>query len=166
MVQFGRKRTALITLACVFAFISGWKCVSQSVHNDTFTITISLHALTIPAGEIPVIEEITENKTNHLVYAGWGEGGPLVELINSKGEDISLHVLGNERNDSDNYLRPVAKRLEPGYHNRGLWPVHMEQGYLAPGVYKLRIHRLDIKDGDTKSRAEVYSNTVTFTVVP
>jgi hypothetical protein len=117
-------------------------------------------------GEVPIIDEITDNKTNHLVYAGWGDGGAIVELINSKGEDISAHVLGNERKDTDSYLRPAVERLEPGYHNRGMWHIRVEQGYLGPGAYKLRIHRLGFKDGYFKSRAEVYSNAVTLTVVP
>jgi hypothetical protein len=166
MVQFGRKTTALMILVCVAAFVSGWGCIAQSAPNDTFTITVSLPAPTTHVGEIPVIEEITENKTNHLVYAGWADGGPVVELINNKGEDISLHVVGNERKDTDIYLRPPEKKLELGYHNRGLWHLRTEQGYLGPRVYKLRIHRLDFKNGDIKSRAEVYSNTVTLTVVP
>jgi hypothetical protein len=166
MVRSGRRRIALMTLVCVSAFVSGWRSNAQSAPEDTFTISISLQAPTIHVGEVPVVEEITENNTNHFVYAGWGEGGPLVELINNKGEDISLHVLGNERKDTGIYLRPTTKRLEPGYHNRGPWHIRMEQGYLIPGVYKLRIHRLDFKNGDIRSSAEIYSNTVTLTVVP
>jgi len=157
---------AMSILFYAFAFISGWRNNAQSAPDDTFTITISLVKPTIHVGEVPVIDEITENKTSRLVYAGWGEGGSVVELINSRGEDISLHVIGNERKDTDNYLRPPAKRLEPGYHNRGLWHIRTEQGYLVPGVYKLRIHRLAFINGDIKSSVEIYSNTVTLTVVP
>jgi hypothetical protein len=166
MKIFNRRRfQPQIFLATIFLFF-GWFAIAQQTPADTFTVTISLSAPTIHVGEVPVIEEITENKTNHLVYAGWGEGGPLVELINEKGEDISLHVLGNERKDTDNYLRPPVKRLEPGYHNRGLWHIRTEQGSLAPGIYKLRIHRLAVINGDIKSRVEVYSNAVTLNVVP
>jgi len=167
MVQSGRRRIALMTLVCAFAFVSGGESNAQSVPNDTFTITITLQAPTIHIGELPAIKEITENKTSHLVYAGLGEGGPVVELINNKGEDISLHVLGNERKDTDSYLRPPLERLEPGYHNRGrLWHIRTEQGYLVPGIYKVRIHRLAFINGDIESRVEVYSNTVALTVVP
>jgi hypothetical protein len=92
MVRSDRRTTALMTLVCFCVFVSGWRSNAQSVSNDTFAITISLQAATIHIGELPAIKEITENKTNHLVYAGLGEGGPVVELINNKGEDISLHV--------------------------------------------------------------------------
>ena len=146
--------------------LSGWMAAAQQEPPTTFQVSITMPVPTIHVGEVPAIEEITENKTDHLVYAGWGEGGPVVELINSKGEDISLHVLGNQRKDADNYLRPPAKRLEPGYRSRGLWHIRKEQGYLVAGVYKLRIHRLDFKNGDIKASAEVYSNTVTLNVVP
>jgi len=125
-----------------------------------------LETPTIHVGEVPVITETTENKANHLVYAGWAEGGPLIELVNNKGENISLHVLGNARKDTDIYLRPPEKKFEPGYHNRGPWRIRMEPGYLVPGEYKLRTHRLDFKNGDIKAGTEVYSNTVTLTVVP
>jgi hypothetical protein len=155
-----------MTLVCVFVFVFGWSSNAQSFPNDTFAITISLGTSTIHAGELPVITEITENKTNHLVYAGWGEGGPVVELINSQGEDISLHILGNERKDTDSYLRPTAERLKPGYYNRNQWRIRTEQGYLVPGIYRLRIHRLTFINGDVNSRAEVYSNPVTLTVNP
>ena len=166
MLQSRRRRIALMTSICVFAFVSGWRSNAQSASTDTFTITITLLTPTTHVGEIPVIKEITENKTNHLVYAGLGEGGPVVELINNNGEDISSHVLGNERKDTDSYLRPSTESLEPGYHNRGLWHMRTEKGYLASGIYKLRIHRLAFINGDIKSRVEIYSNTVTLTVVP
>jgi len=166
MMIFNRRRFQPHIVLATILLSFGWIAIAQQTPSDTFTMTISLPAPTIHVGEIPVIDEITENKTNRLVYAGWGEGGPLVELINSKGEDVSLHVLGNERKDTDNYLRPPVERLQPGYHNRGLWHIRTEQGYLVPGVYKLRIHRLAIINGDIKSRVEVYSNTVTLTVVP
>ena len=64
---------------------------AQQEPPTTFQVSITMPVPTIHVGEVPAIEEITENKTDHLVYAGWGEGGPVVELINSKGEDISLH---------------------------------------------------------------------------
>lgn len=166
MVQSVRRRIGLMTLVCALVFVSGWRSNAQSVPNDTFTITISLVAPTIHVGEVPAVDEITDNKTSHLVYAGWSEGGPVVELINSKGEDVSLHILGNERKETDNYLRPPAKRLEPGYHKKGLWHISAEQGYLAPGIYKVRIHRVAFINGDIESRVEVYSNAVTLTVVP
>jgi hypothetical protein len=166
MAQTAQRRMALMAVVCGFAIVSGWSSDAQSVPNDTFTITISLLAPTIHVGEVPVIEDITENKTNHLVYAGWADGGPVVELIDEKGEDISLHVLGNERNDNDIYLRPPIERLEPGYHNRGPWSIRTELGPMTPGIYKLRIHRLGFKNGDIKAGAEVYSNTLTLTVIP
>jgi len=167
--EAGRVKTVglgMNILFCAFAFISGWRSNAQSSPNGIFTITITLQTPTVHVGESPTVREITENKTDHTVYAGLSEGGPIVELINSRGEDISLHVIGNERKDTDNYLRPPAKRLEPGYHNRGLWHIRTEQAYLVPGVYKLRIHRLAFINGDVKSSVEVYSNTVTLTVVP
>ena len=147
-------------------FVMAWMVEHSRSRRRHFKSLSPCQYQQIYVGEVPAIEEITENKTDHLVYAGWGEGGPVVELINSKGEDISLHVLGNERRDTDNYLRPPVKKLEPGYHIRGLWHIRAEQGYLAAGVYKLRIHRLDFKNGDIKAGAEVYSNTVTLNVVP
>jgi len=167
-MQSGHTRIALMTVVCILALVSGWGSNAQSGPDDTFTITISLPAPTIHAGGIPVIEAITENKTNHIAYAGWAEGSPLVELINDKGEDISSHILGNKREDTGIYLRPPVDKLEPGYHNRGLWHIRTDPGLLAPGVYKLRIHRLDFKfeNDHIKSSAVVYSNTVTLTVIP
>jgi hypothetical protein len=166
-VRSDRRVLAVTTLISALAIMSGWRSNAQSLPSGTFTITISLIATTIHAGEIPVVEEITDNKTTHPVYAGWCEGGPLLDLITDKGEDISLHIIGNKRTeDTDCMLRPPEMKLESGYHNRGLWHIRTEQGYLVPGVYKLRIHRLDFREGDIKSGTEVYSNTVTLTVVP
>ena len=105
-----------------------------------------------------------KNPTDHRVVAGAGSrGGEIVELINDKGVDIGLHVMGNGTKQSEPDLigGPTSQRLEPGYHSHGIWPLHPEPGYLTPGLYKLRVHRLDVKSG-----AEVYSNTVTLTVVP
>jgi hypothetical protein len=166
MAQPSRRTAVLMTLVFVFAIVFTFKGNAQNTLDDTFTIKISLVKPTVHAGEVPVLEEITENKTNHVVYAGWAEGGRLVEIINEKGEDISLHILGNERKDTGIYLRPSAESLEPGYHQQSRLPVRTGQEVLAPGVYKLRIHRLDFKIGDAKSRTEIYSNSVTLTVVP
>jgi hypothetical protein len=107
---------------------------------------------------------ITSNPTDHIVYAGQGRGGgPEVELLNDKGEDIGVHAVGgvSKRPDSGVVLGPWREAIGPGTHTRDIWPLKPEPGYLAPGVYKLRIHRRDVKLG-----TEVYSNAVTLTVIP
>ena len=107
---------------------------------------------------------ITKNPTDHIVVTGAGDrGGERVELINDKGEDIGPHVMGNgtKQPEPDMTGGRTSQELEPGAHTRVVWPLHPEPGYLTTGVYKLRVHKLDVKSG-----AEVYSNTVTLTVVP
>lgn len=157
-LRFGRQ----VALASAFSLL-GWSATAQTT-SGTFVIKISLSAPTIHVGEGPVITMITSNPTDHIVYAGQGRGGgPEVELLNDKGEDIGVHAVGgvSKRPDSGFVLGINHDAMGPGTHTRAIWPLKPEPGYLVPGVYKLRIHRRDVKAG-----ADVYSNTVTLTVVP
>jgi hypothetical protein len=107
---------------------------------------------------------ITSNPTDHIVYAGQGrKGGPEVELLNSKGEDIGVHSMGgvSKHPESGFVLGINRDAMGPGTHTRDIWHLKPEPGYLLPGVYTLRVHRRDV-GADT----EVYSNAVTLTVIP
>jgi hypothetical protein len=161
---FNRWRfvTHLALAAILLSF--RWMVAAQQTHPETFVITISLSAPTIHVGEGPVITMITSNPTDHVVYAGQGRGGgPDVELMNDKGEDIGVHAMGGVRTnlDSEAVMGPFSEAIGPGRHTRDIWPLKPEPGYLVPGVYKLRIHRRDAKAG-----TDVYSNAVTFNVIP
>jgi hypothetical protein len=143
--------------------LSGWTAAAQQASAETFVITISLSSTTIHVGEGPVITMITSNPTDHIVYAGQGlEGGPAVELLNEKGEDIGVHAVGgmSKHPDSGFVLGINNDAMGPRTHTRAVWPLKPEPGYLAPGVYRLRVHRRDVKLG-----IEVYSNALTLTVV-
>jgi hypothetical protein len=156
-----------LTLATVFSAIAmmhGLAGNAQSTPSDTFVMTISLANTKIHIGEVPVMTLVIRNPTDHRVVAGAGRrGGAIVELISDKGIDIGLHVMGNgtKQPDSDFIGGPTSQTIAPGARTRDVWPLHPEPGYLTYGVYKLRVHRLDVKSG-----TQVYSNTVTLTVVP
>ena len=156
-----------LTLATVFSAISmmpGLAGNAQSAPSDTFVMSISLSSPKIHVGEVPVITLTTKNPTDHKVVAGAGRrGGATVELISDKNVDIGLHVMGNgtEQPAPDFIGGRISQTIAPGAHTRDVWPLHPEPGYLTSGAYKLRIHRLDVKSG-----TEVYSNTLTLTVVP
>jgi len=156
-----------LTLAAVFSAISmmpGLAGNAQSVPSDTFVMTISLSSPTIHIGEVPVMTLITKNPTDHKVVAGAGRrGAATVGLISDKNVDIGLHVMGNgtKQPAPDSIGGPISQTIAPGAHTRDVWPLHPEPGYLTSGVYKLRVHRLDVKSG-----TQVYSNTRTLTVVP
>src|SRR6266568_2293136 len=148
------KRIAVASVCALF----GWTVPAQPSTPGTFVITISLSAPTIHVGEGPVITMITSNPTDHIVFAGQGRGGgPEVELLNDKGEDLGVHAVGgvSKHPDSGFVLGINRDAMGPGTHMRALWPLKPEPGYLVPGVYKLRIHRRDVKTG-----TDVYSNAV------
>lgn len=154
-------------LATALVLVVGRISNAQVESSETFTMTISLSSPTVHVGEVPVMQLIIRNPTNRSIVAGKGDhGGEIVELVNDRGVDIGLHVMGNGTKrpaSHESHFDGGAKseNLEPGYYGRGIWPLHPEPGYLTPGVYKLRVHRNDITDG-----SEVYSNTVTLTVIP
>jgi len=163
-MKINRRRFGLLRSMVLVCALLGWFAAAQPSTSGTFVIKISLSAPTIHAGEGPVITMITSNPTDHIVYAGQGRGGgPEVELLNDKGEDIGVHAVGgvSKHPDSGFVLGINHDAMGPGTHTRAIWPLKPEPGYLVPGVYKLRIHRCDVKAG-----ADVYSNTITLTVVP
>jgi hypothetical protein len=87
-LRFGRQVAQAFALS-----LWGWAATAQTA-SGTFVIKISLSAPTIHVGEGPVITMITSNPTDHIVYAGQGGGGgPEVELLNDKGEDLGVHAV-------------------------------------------------------------------------
>jgi len=130
-------------------------------------LTASLPKPTMHEGDDLLVDVITSNPTDHIVYAGSGYGaGVAIELLNDKGKNVGPHAMG--RSSSDNAEEePVAVLhnsrvgLRPNSKQEFTWHFRPEVGYLVPGIYKLRAHRLDIK-----SHTQVYSNTVVLTVIP
>jgi hypothetical protein len=132
----------------------------------TFELTASLPKSTIHLGEDLVVEVITSNPTDHIVYAVNGGAGSVdMELLNDKGEDIGQHAMGNaagvKGRDSGVVLYSRTLSLRPGTKQDLTWRFKPEPGYLVPGVYRLRVHRRD-----ARSQVELYSNTIDLTVVP
>jgi hypothetical protein len=125
-------------------------------------LTVSLPASTMHVGEDLVIRVITSNATDQIAYAGEGYGvGVAVELLNASGEDIGWHAMGGKGVEPTVVLHSNKLAIRPHSKDDFTWRFKPEPGYIVPGVYKLRMHRLDMK-----SKVDVYSNTVTLTVIP
>jgi hypothetical protein len=144
--------------------ISCLSCAAEPQPN-TFVITVSLPKPTIHVGDNLVVEAITSNPTDHVVHAGEGRGGGVgLEIWNSDGTDINAKVRGisKKSNDQDQpfTLAPTKKLMGPGTTDKFIWNFKPEAGSLGPGVYKIRVHRYDMK-----LRLRVLSNTVTLTVL-
>jgi hypothetical protein len=140
--------------------------VSIATENPTtFELTASLPAATIHVGDDLVLDVITSNPTDHVVYAGEGAGAGLaVELLNGKGDDIGLHAMGipgGKIQQPEATFMTSRRAFRPGSKEHFTWRFKPEPGYLLPGAYKLRVYQRDMK-----SKLDVYSNQVVITVVP
>jgi hypothetical protein len=138
----------LMAAAAILMLWSGEVIAQQKV--TTFELRASLPKPTIHIGEDLVVEVITSNPTDHIIYAGVGPaGGVDMELLNNKGEDIGQHAMGNaagvEGRDSGVVLYSHTLSLRPGTNQDSTWRFKPEPGYLVPGVYRLRVHRRDAK---------------------
>jgi hypothetical protein len=141
----------IVAIASVFG-IATTSIRSQGTNPKTFVMTISLPSPSMHVGDKLVFKLVTTNPTDSVIYAGQGSrGGPGIELINEKGEDIGVHAEGG-----------ISKQPpQAGGSWTLMWQDKPEPGYLVPGVYKLRVHRRDVGSGTV-----VYSNFVMLTVVP
>jgi hypothetical protein len=157
----------VMTTVAILILWSGEVMAQQK--DATFELTASLPKSTIHLGEDLVVEVITSNPTDHIVYAVYavngGAGSVDMELLNDKGEDSGQHAMGNAAGvkvrDSGVILYSRTPSLRPGTKQDLTWRFKPEPGYLVPGVYRLRIHRRD-----ARSQVELYSNTIDLTVVP
>jgi hypothetical protein len=108
----------------------------------TFVLTVSLPAPTMHVGDDLVLDVITTNPTDHVVYAGEGVGaGLLVELLNEKGDDIGLRAMGAPGGKIPQHggtLSNTRKAFRPGSKDHFTWRFKPELGYVVPGVYRLR----------------------------
>jgi hypothetical protein len=159
LTYFGDMRRiarAMILLLAIPAF--------GAIENKTFVITVSLPSATVHADDLLVIEETVSNPTDHVVFLGDGPGvGSTVELLNEKGTDIGRHAMGAspKPNDDAPVIHGNRVAIGPGTSSKAVWRYKPEPGYLVPGIYKLRTHIRDMA-----SKAEIYSNVVTLSVLP
>jgi len=138
---------------------------AQAENPATFVLTVSPPEPTMRVGDDLVVDVITTNPTDHVIYAGeGGRVGLAVELLNEKSEDIGLHAMGipgGKIQDTGGTFAPIKIALRPGSKDQHTWRFKPEPGYVVPGVYKLRVYQRDMT-----SKAEVYSNSVVLTVIP
>jgi len=160
------RTASLVSLIIMFLFLS-WPVQGQDTSVDTFTVTITFAKSTIHVNEMPELDVVIENRTNHVVYPGWVHGGNIVEIVNDKGEDIGTHFSRNGNRSSDlahadeEMLRSPVKILRPNGKFSDEVTIDVDRQYLKPGIYKVRVHRLDYV-----SKKEIYSNVLTLTVLP
>ncbi|WP_353070123.1 hypothetical protein RBB75_07975 [Tunturibacter empetritectus] len=160
MKFYPRGYEMVIGLASIL-LILGSPTVAQQ-KPSTFEMTVSLPEPTMHVGEDLIVKVITSNSTDDTVSAGSGYGvGVEVELMNNKGEDIGIHAMGGKGVEPVVTLHTNKLILKPHSKDDFTWRFKPEPGFLMPGVYRLRVHRRDLK-----SRMDVYSNTVVLTVVP
>jgi hypothetical protein len=135
---------------------------NPSEKRTSFEMTISLPSPQMHVGEQVVVDTVTSNSTDREVYAGQGQGGIALELLNANGVDIGRHAMGNYReNQAESPVISSGRQaLRPGYRREITFRWKPDPGYLVPGVYKLRVYRRDVGAGIT-----VYSNTVALTVL-
>jgi hypothetical protein len=137
---------------------------AQQAPSTTFVITIALPKPTIHVGDGLAISVTTSNPTDHVVKLGEGlNGGIEVEALNEKAEDVGPHISGSasaNRIPRPNF-GPTESAIRPGRKQSLLWPLKPDPKYLIPGTYRVRVHNRDMATG-----AEVYSNSVTLTVLP
>ncbi|MEO6804578.1 MAG: hypothetical protein ABI286_12265 [Edaphobacter sp.] len=159
-MKFYRRGSGRFFVLAVVMLFLGRPTVAQQ--PATFGITVSLPESTMHVGEDLLVRVITSNPTDHIVFAGAGYGGGvIVELLNEKGEDLGLHAMGGKSEPPVATLHSNKLAIRPHNNNDFTWRFKPEPGYLVPGIYKLRVHKRDMK-----SHADVYSNTVTLTVIP
>jgi hypothetical protein len=153
-------------IALIGAFVLSLQTgpATPSEKPKSFEMTISLPSQQMHVGEQVVVDTVTSNPTDHEVYAGEGRrGGIALELFDASGMDIGRHVMGNYKEDQEEspVILSSRQRLRPGYRGEVTFRWKPDAGYLVPGVYKLRVYRRDLG-----ADINVYSNTVTLTVLP
>jgi hypothetical protein len=158
-----RKSLKFVALAAVPLL---WILTSAAADSPTtFTLAVSVSAPTIHAGDDLVLDVITSNTTDHVVFAAQGgQGGLALELLNEKGEDIGLLAMGipeGKIQEPAGVLASSKQVLRPGSKEHFRWRFKPVAKYVVPGVYKLRLHQRDLA-----SKVDVYSNTVVLTVIP
>lgn len=157
------KNRQVMAVAVILTF---WTLTSAAQEKpETFVLTVSLPNPTMHVGDDLVLDVLTANPTDHVVYAGQGgRVGLAVELLNEQGVDIGLHAMGipgGKIQESGAYFTTYRRALKPSSKDRFTWRFKPEPGYLVPGVYKLRVYQRELK-----SNTDVYSNRVVLTVSP
>jgi hypothetical protein len=157
-MNINRQRLGLhIVLACVVPlFVSS--AVAQQTTSGTFVITVSLPLPIIHTGEEPLIKMTVANPTSSTVH---GAKEYKVEILNESGSDIAPSAMGLKERPAPMVGDGSRFTLSPGIVSRITWHLPLEPGYLAPGVYKLRVCKLAIA-----SQTDICSKAVTLTVVP
>jgi hypothetical protein len=159
-IHFYNSGIALVT---AFALFLQAGSATQLERPKSFEMTISLPSPQMHIGEEVVVDTVTSNPTDHILYAGQGRGGIALELLDAKGVDVGRRAMGNYREDQveSSVISTGRQSLRPGYKREITFRWKPDPGSLIPGVYKLRVYRRDVGAGIT-----VYSNTAILTVLP
>lgn len=142
-------------------------CLASAAQEkpETFVLTVSLLNPTMHVGDNLVLEVVTTNPTDHVLYAGQGgHVGLAVELINEQGVDIGLYAMGIPRGKIEEpnvFFTSYRRELKPGSTEHFTYRFKPEPGYLISGTYKLRVYQRELK-----SNTDVYSNRLLLKVVP
>src|SRR5579863_2171500 len=132
---------------------------SQEGAPPTFQIDISLPSATIHVGEDLAIKITITNPTDHIVHSNNVIG---LEILNEKGEDVGPYAMGADKQvESGFVLNAKREAIRSKSDYSFTWHPKLEPGNLAPGTFKVRIHKRD-----AASKAEVYSNSVVLNVIP
>lgn len=85
-----------------------------------------------------------------------------MELLNEKNVDIGLLAMGipgGKIQEPAGILTSSKEVLRPGSNEHFTWRLKPADGYVVPGVYRLRVHQRDMT-----AKSDVYSNRVVLTV--
>lgn len=161
-MSFQRSKSGIALVSATALFLLGGRA-AQPQKPASFNIAISLPAKEIHVGDPVVVDTVTSNPSDHVVYGGEGPGGYGMELLDAKGKDIGRHAMGNfkEGQDDPPVLSNRRETIRPGDTRNITFRWKPDAGYVTPGVYKLRVYRHDVG-----ANVEIYSNTVVLTVVP
>jgi hypothetical protein len=154
------NRLTLPLYAALIAVVPfmGPSAAAQQNTPSTLQIVISLPISTIHVNEDPLIRITISNPTDHIV---WASDVISVEIVNDKGDDVAPRAMGGDKHpDSGFVLSAKRQGIRPNSKSSFNWPAGLEPASLVPGIYKVRVHKRD-----ETSKTEVYSNTVTLTVL-
>lgn len=161
-MSFRWSKCGIALLSATTLFLLGSR-VAQPQKPASFEIAISLPAKEIHVGDAIVVDTVTSNPTDHVVYGGEGPGGYGLELLDAKGKDVGRHAMGNFKEEQADLpvLSNRRQTMRPGHTRKITFRWKPDPGYVTPGVYKVRVYRRDVG-----ANIDIYSNTVMLTIVP
>ena len=148
-----------VRVVCIFVLF-------MQSQAGSVVMTVSVPSKQMHSNGELIVTLDTVNNSDDVVFLGSGRpGGVRIELRNESGSDVGNAAMGGTveqgRGDQGPVIHPNRVSIGPHSTRSFTFHFHPLPNTLVPGVYHLRVHRMN-----ASSDQDIVSNTVDLVVVP